>query len=192
MLRNILIVLVVLVLGFLGFVATRPDDYSVQRSALVSAPPAIVYAQVADFHQWGAWSPWEHLDPNMQRQIAGPEPGGVGATYAWAGSDKAGEGQMTITEATPAERVVIKLDFIKPWASTCTTTFGFAPEGAGTRVSWTMSGKHDFMSKAMCVFMPMDKMIGPDFERGLASLDSVSSVHAAATAPDSAAAPASP
>jgi hypothetical protein len=190
MLKNILIVLVVLVLGFLGFVATRPNDYSVERSALISAPPEVVYAQVVDFHKWGAWSPWEHLDPDMKREIAGPE-SGTGATYAWAGNDKAGEGKMTITDATPAERVAIDLQFIKPWESTCATVFGMAPEGGGTRVNWTMSGKHNFISKAMCVFMPMDKMIGPDFERGLASLDSVSAVIAATGAhADSMAAPA--
>jgi hypothetical protein len=184
MLKNILIALVVLILGFLGFVATRPNDYKVERSALVAAPPQVVYAEVADFHKWNAWSPWEHLDPNMKRNIEGPE-SGTGAIYSWAGNEKAGEGRMTITEAEPAQRVGIKLEFIKPWASTSTTVFAFAPEGAGTRVNWTMTGKHDFMSKAMCVFMPMEKMVGPDFERGLASLDSVSAVAAVSAPGDS-------
>lgn len=182
--KNALLLLLLLVIGFLGFVATRPDTYHVERSATVAAPPATVYSVVSDFHRWGEWSPWEHLDPNMAKTITGPE-SGVGANYHWAGNDKAGEGNMLITEATPGERLAIKLDFIKPFASTSTTVFAFAPEGEGTRVTWSMDGRMGFIEKGMCVFMSMDKMIGGDFEKGLASLGKV-----AAAEPPAAAAPA--
>lgn len=190
MLKKILLVLLVLIVGFVGFVATRPGEFKVERSSLMSAPPEFVYAQVADFHKWGNWSPWEKLDPGMKRTLEGES--GVGATYAWAGNDKAGEGKMTITDALPPERVVLKLEFIKPWTSTCTTTFGFAPEGAGTRTTWTMVGKNDFMGKAMGVFMNMDSMVGQDFERGLAGLNAASTAAVAAAPADSTAATSTP
>lgn len=190
--KKILMVLLILIVAAVLFVATRPDEYHVERSAAVSAPAEIVFAKIDDFHLWGDWSPWEKLDPQMQKSFGGAA-SGVGAEYHWTGNDKVGEGRMTITESRPYERVVIRLEFLKPWQSTSTSTFTLAPEGQGTRVTWAMDGKHDFLSKAMCVFVSMDKMVGGDFERGLAVLGTMAAVEAAESVPaDSAAAPSGP
>jgi polyketide cyclase/dehydrase/lipid transport protein len=179
--KNVLLVLVALVAIVMIVIATRPPRYHVERSASMAASPGTVYANVADFHRWAAWSPWEKLDPGMKTDFDGP-PGGVGASYHWIGNDKVGEGRMTITDATPDQRAVMKLEFLKPWQSTCTTTFSFAPEGQSTRVTWAMDGTNNFMAKAMSLVMNMDKMIGPDFERGLASLRTVSEADTAKAA----------
>lgn len=187
--KNVVVVLLVLILGAVAFVATRPGDYQVERSAVIAAPAEVVHGKLNDFHAWPEWSPWENRDPSMTRTFDGPQ-SGVGSVYAWAGNDQVGEGRMTILESVPGERVGIQLDFIKPFASTSTTTFALGPSVDGTRVTWTMAGKHNFVSKAMCVFMPMDKMVGPDFEQGLSKLKLVS--EAAYSAPaDTAAAPGS-
>lgn len=177
MLKKIALSLLVLVVVLSAVVATRPDGYRVERSAVIAAPPAVVFALVEDFHKWAGWSPWEKLDPDMQRSFAGPR-AGVGATYAWAGNDKVGEGRMTIAESVPAQRIGITLQFLKPWESTSDTLFTFAPDGAGTRVSWAMQGRHNFMSKAFSLFASMDSMVGPDFEKGLAALRSLAEAEA--------------
>ena len=169
MIRKILIAVAAIVVLFLGFVATRPSTYGVERSTTVAAPPAVVYAQVADFNRWDAWSPWAKLDPAQKTTFTG-EPGAVGSRYEWSGNDKVGKGRMTVKDARPGERVGIDLEFIEPFASRADTDFVFAPDGGGTRVTWVMSGKMGFMEKAMGVFMSMDDMIGKDFEKGLAQL----------------------
>ncbi len=169
MLKKILIAVAVLIVGFLVLVAFQPPTYRVSRSAVIPAAPAAVFPLVNDFHRWGAWSPWASLDPNMKVTYGGPAEG-AGATYAWVGNSQAGQGQMTILESRPNELVRIKLEFIKPFASVAATEFTFRPEGSGTAVEWTMSGDHNFFSKAMCLFVGMDKMIGPDFEKGLAQM----------------------
>jgi len=132
-----------------------------------------VYAQVADFHRWPAWSPWAHLDPHMEVQYTGA-PSGLGAVYDWKGNDKVGQGRMTIVDARPAEQLGIKLEFMKPWAQTSRSEFLFKPEAGGTRVAWVMTGENDFVGKAFGVFMNMDKLVGGDFEKGLATLRNVS------------------
>jgi hypothetical protein len=179
MLKKILLVLLVVVVGFLAYVATRPDEFRVERSATIAAPASAVYPQIADFRAWEAWSPWEKLDPAMKREFGGAA-GEPGSTYSWVGNSDVGSGKMTLVEAAPSSKVGIRLEFIEPFASTSTTTFALAPEGDGTRVTWTMDGRHNFVSKAMCVFMDMDKMVGGDFEKGLASLKSVGEAAAAA------------
>ncbi len=171
--RKFLLVLVVLAVALVIVIATRPPRYHVERSASIAAPAAVVAGQIDDFHHWDEWSPWAKLDPNMKVDYAGPA-SGVGAQYHWVGNDKVGEGRMTITDVQPAQRTVLKLDFVKPFASTSTATFTYTPEAGGTRVTWAMDGDHTFISKAMCMVMSMDRMIGPDFERGLASLRRVS------------------
>ncbi|MGH3054370.1 MAG: SRPBCC family protein [Gaiellaceae bacterium] len=183
--KRVLMFLLIVVLAFVGFVATRPAQFRVVRSGSVSAPPSVVYAQIADFHNWPAWSPWEHLDPAMTRSITGAA-SGVGAIYDWTGNDKVGQGRMTIMDATPDQKVSIKLEFMKPFQATNVTTFALTPNSDGTSVEWSMEGRNNFVSKAMCIFMPMDKMVGGDFERGLASLKQVAEQGSAAAA-DSAA-----
>jgi hypothetical protein len=178
--KKILGFLLVVVLLFVGFVATRPAKYHIVRNGSIAASPQTVYDQINDFHQWAAWSPWEQIDPQMKKTFGGPE-SGVGATYAWSGNDKVGEGRMTITESRPAEKVSIRLEFIKPFKATDQATFVLRPEGSGTKVFWAMDGTNNFMGKAMSLFMNMDKMVGGDFEKGLASLKTISEAEVATT-----------
>ncbi len=165
----VLISLAALVLIFLIVVATRPAEYRVARSITIKAPAAKVFAQVNDLHLWKAWSPWAKLDPNMKETHAGP-PAGVGATYHWVGNKKVGEGRMTITQSNPPQLVAIKLEFIKPFAATSVSEFKFEAENQETNVMWKMTGHNGFIAKAFCMFMNMDKMIGGDFEKGLAAM----------------------
>jgi Polyketide cyclase / dehydrase and lipid transport len=170
MLANIALALLVLLVALLAIVATRPAEFRLVRSRTMAAAPDLVHAFVNDFHKWPAWSPWEKLDPAMKREISGA-PSGTGATYYWSGNNKAGEGRMTITDSRAPQSVTIRLEFIKPWTATNTTQFDFAPRGSGTEVTWAMSGHNNFMAKAFSLVMSMEKMVGPDFERGLANLD---------------------
>ena len=169
MLKTILIVVAVFIVGVLAFAATKPDTFSVQRSASIKAPPEKIFAVINDFHRWTDWSPWEKLDPEMKRTQSGAT-SGKGAVYAWESNGKAGAGRMEIIESTPASKVGIQLDFIKPFESHNIAEFTFAPEGDATRVTWTMHGPTPFISKLMQVFVSMDTMIGKDFEAGLANL----------------------
>jgi hypothetical protein len=146
------------------------DTYSVERGTSIAAPPERVYAEVADFRRWQAWSPWEDLDPDLQRTYSGAE-AGTGARYAWSGNRKAGQGSMEITRAEAPSAVDIDLVFEKPFKSRNRSSFAIAPEGeAGSRVTWSMTGPKSLMLKVMGIFKSMDAMIGPDFEKGLARL----------------------
>lgn len=172
MTKKILIAIGVIVIVFLIVVALQPAEFRVVRSANMSAAPAVVFAQVNDFHKWEAWSPWEKLDPALKRTYEGPAEG-TGAIYRWVGNNQVGEGSMTITESRPSDLIRMKLEFLKPFASTADTEFTFKPEGNQTAVTWSMAGKNNFMAKAMCLFMKMDKMIGGQFEQGLAQMKSL-------------------
>jgi uncharacterized protein YndB with AHSA1/START domain len=163
----------VLVLGFVTVVAMKPNEFRVSRSATMAAPAERVFTQVNDLRKWDAWSPWAKLDPNAKNTFEGPE-AGAGATFGWAGNDKVGEGKMTITESKPNELVRLKLAFVKPMEDSSDTEFTFKPDGEKTTVTWTMSGTYkDFMSKAICMCMNMDKMVGGKFEEGLASMKAI-------------------
>jgi len=164
--------LAAIVVVFLIVVAMQPTDFRITRSAVISAPLAEVFGQVNNFQRWEAWSPWAKLDPDMKLTIAGP-PAGTGATYHWVGNSKAGEGRMTLLESRPNELIQIKLEFIKPFVATNTTEFSFKNEAGKTVVIWSMFGKNSFMLKAFGLMMNMDKMVGRDFEKGLASMKSV-------------------
>ena len=172
MFKRIVVVLAVIIVLFLVIVALQPADYLVVRSISINAPPAAAFAQVNDFHYWNAWSPWVKLDPSMKQTYEGT-PSGTGAIYTWAGTSKVGEGRMTITESRADELIRITLEFLKPFASTASTEFTFKSQGNQTAVTWTISGHKNFMSKAFGLLMSMDKMIGGDFEKGLAQLKSV-------------------
>ena len=169
MLRKALIGLAALIVILLAVIATRSSTYRVERTTRIAAPPEVVFALVNDFHAWDRWSPWAHLDPSMKTTYGGP-PSGAGASYAWVGNDKVGQGNMRITESRPPQKVGIRLEFVKPMASVNETEFTFRPDGSVTRVSWVVSGPLDFMGKAMDLFVGMDRMIGGDFEKGLASV----------------------
>ena len=162
----------------MGFVLTRPDRIHVERSATINAPSATIFPHINDFRQWTAWSPWEKIDPQLQRSYDGP-PSGLGAAYRWAGNSHIGEGSMRVTESTPNRRVGIALEFLKPFRASNTATFTLTPDGAGTRVIWAMDGKGNLVSKLISLFTSMDKMIGTQFEMGLATLKGI-----AESAPD--------
>jgi len=172
MLVKILIGLAVLVALLVVVVALQPSEFRITRTATVAAPASAVFAQVNDFHKWEAWSPWAKLDPAVRNTFEGA-PAGTGAVFAWAGNSKVGEGRMTITESRPSELVRIKLEFMKPFAATNTAEFTFKPEGDRTAVTWSMFGHNNFMGKAVCLVMNMDKTLGGEFDKGLAAMKSV-------------------
>jgi uncharacterized protein YndB with AHSA1/START domain len=176
MIKKILLAVVIIVVVVVGalavIVALQPSHYRVERSTTISAPAATVFAQVNDFHKWEAWSPWAKLDPAMKQAYEGALAGN-GAVYTWSGNSEVGEGRMTITDSHPNDSIKIKLEFMKPFAATNATDFTFTPQANQTNVKWTMSGDNNFMGKAFGLFMNMDKMIGSDFEKGLAQLKAV-------------------
>jgi uncharacterized protein YndB with AHSA1/START domain len=165
----IAVILAVVIAIVLILAATKPDSFSVQRAIDISAPAERVFPLINDFHQWGGWSPWENRDPTMQRTYEGPT-SGKGAVYAWEGNKNVGSGRMEIIEAQPPSKIRIKLDFLKPFEAHNTAEFTMLPQGATTHLTWVMRGPAPFMSKLMQVFMNFDRMIGKDFEAGLASL----------------------
>jgi carbon monoxide dehydrogenase subunit G len=173
MLRTIFTILLAAILGFAGFVALQPAQYRVERSATIAAPPASVFSHVNELKKWEAWSPWAKRDPNAKMIYEGPV-AGTGAVQAWSGNGDVGEGKMTITDSKPDEALKIKLDFVKPFAGTSDVGFQFKPEGANTNVTWTIVGEQGFVERAIVTLMGgMDRMLGRDFEAGLASLKAV-------------------
>jgi hypothetical protein len=172
MIKKILFALAAIVVLFVVIVVVQPGEFRIARSAIVNAPAAAVFAQVNDFRKWDAWSPWAKRDPKMKVTHEGA-PAGAGATYYWSGNNEVGEGRMTLTESRAGELVRIKLDFIRPFASTNITEFAFKPDGERTNVTWSMSGTNNFMAKAFGLFVDVEKMVGADFEKGLGQLKSV-------------------
>ncbi len=166
MLKKILLTLAVILVLFLGYAAMQPASFKIERSTFVAAPAKAAFDQVEDFRKWEQWSPWEKLDPSMKKEYSGPEKG-VGAGYSWVGNREVGEGRMTMTQIIPPSLIEVKLEFIKPMAATNMTTFSFVPDQTGTRVTWTMTGNHNFVGKIFGVLIDMDKMVGADFEKGL-------------------------
>jgi uncharacterized protein YndB with AHSA1/START domain len=177
MIMLIVILVLAALVTFLFVVVSKPNNFRMQRSVTINAPAETVYAHINDFHHWQTWSPWEQLDPAMTRTYSGAAEG-VGAVYDWQSNGKAGQGRMTIREAAPAHRLLINLDFIKPFPATNSAEFLLQPvSGSGgdaTVVSWAMFGPSPFMSKLMGTLMNMDDLIGKDFERGLSNLKRLS------------------
>jgi len=153
-------------------ITLQPARYRVSRSTTIAAPAPVVFAQVNDFHKWSAWSPWEKIDPAMKRTYEGP-PAGVGASYAWVGTREVGEGRMTIVESRPGDLIHVKLEFVKPFAGTSVAEFSFKPDGERTLVTWSMTGDKNFIAKAIHLVMSMDRMIGDQFDKGLAAMKTV-------------------
>lgn len=172
MLIKILIAVAVIIIVLVIFVAMQSSQFRVTRETSISAPPEIVFAQVNDFHNWRAWSPWEKIDPELKRTYSGA-PAGTGAIYSWSGNKKAGQGRMTLTESRPGKSISIKLDFEKPFKATNMAEFTFKPDRNITVVTWSMFGDKNFMFKAVHLLMNIDKMVGGDFEKGLAQLKAV-------------------
>jgi len=177
MAKKILIALVVMVVILVTVIAMQPAAFTIERRTTINAPVSLPYAQVNDFHKWASWSPWEKMESDLNKTYSGPE-SGVGAHYAWAGKET-GEGNMTIVEAQPFERIAIDLNFTKPVEASNKTTFTFKPSGPATEVVWSMTGHKNFMSKAFGLVMDMDKMVGGDFEKGLAEMKTLAETEAA-------------
>lgn len=169
MLNILLLALLALAGIFALFILRQPPEFAVRREAFIAAPPRVVFDLVNDFHAWQAWSPWAKRDPGARIAYAGPE-AGVGAGFSWAGNREIGEGRMLITESVPAERIHMQLDFIKPFPATNQTIFTFKPDGEGTRMTWQMQGRNGPLARAVCFFMNMDRMVGRDFEAGMANI----------------------
>ncbi len=166
-----LLIIAALIVAFLVYVMLRPNEFRIERSSTIERKsPEEVFALLNDFRHWAKWSPWEAMDPNLQRTFSG-ENAGVGAVYAWKGNKKVGEGRMEITESKPAAFVRLKLDFIAPMKANNMTDFNVMAQGNGTRIIWSMYGPSPFMSKLFGSFVNIDKMVGKDFEKGLANIE---------------------
>lgn len=176
MFLKIIVVIAICILGLVAVISTRPNDFKMSRSATMSASPEVVFAQVNDLHAWQAWSPWAKLDPTATNSFEGPA-AGTGSAMSWAGNNQVGAGKMTIIESHPYDLIRFKLEFLKPFVATNTSEFTFKPEGNQTVVTWSMSGKNNFIAKAVGLFMNCDKMVGDQFEKGLADLKTISQSH---------------
>jgi K+-transporting ATPase KdpF subunit len=179
MLKTVLIAVVVILGGFLIYAATRPDTFRVERTATIKAPPERIFPLINDFQRWGAWSPFEKKDPAMKQTLSGA-PSGSGAVYEWDGNKEIGQGRMEIVESVPPSRVTLKLDFTRPFEAHNIVDFTLEPRGDSTQVTWAIHGPSPFISKVMGIVFNMDKMIGKDFEAGLAALKTVSEQQSAA------------
>jgi uncharacterized protein YndB with AHSA1/START domain len=166
---EIVAVVVVVIAAFLLYAATRPDTFRVERSVAIKAPPEKIFPHIDTFASWAAWSPWEKMDPAMKKTASGPA-SGKGAVTEWEGNSKVGKGRMEILESVPPSKVVIKLDFVTPMEAHNTAEFTLAAQGEGTNVTWAMYGPVPFASKVFTTFVSMDRLVGKDFEAGLASL----------------------
>ena len=182
MLKKIALALVLVILGFLGYVAIQPSVSTASRTATLPAPPAAVFAQINDFHKWQDWSPWAKLDPDAKTSFEGPS-SGVGASFAWSGNEKVGEGKMTIAESSPDSGIKMNLDFAKPFESKSIAEFKLKPEGAGTNVTWSITGDRPFLARAMCILLRGDKMVSKMLGKGLTNLGKAASAASATPKP---------
>lgn len=149
--------------------ATRGDSFRVERSARIDAPPERIYPLLIDFREWRRWSPWEEVDPALVRKYEGPEQG-VGSVYSWSGNRKAGEGRMEMLRTEPGRSLAIQIDFLQPFQSRNIIDFTLTPRDAGTELNWAMHGPNSTASRLLQTVVSMDKMVGADFEKGLARL----------------------
>lgn len=172
MFKMIALIVLVLLAALLLFAQTKPDTFRYQRSIVIKAPAAKIFTLINDYLSWPSWSPWEKKDPAMKRTLSGPS-SGVGAVYAWEGNNQVGQGRMETTESTAPTKIVIKLDFFKPFEAHNTAEFTLEAQGDFTQVTWAMFGANNFVGKLMGVFIDCDKMVGSDFEVGLANLKAI-------------------
>jgi carbon monoxide dehydrogenase subunit G len=153
------------------FAAAKPDTFHVERTTAIAAPPETIFPLINDFRNWRSWSPYEKLDPAMKRTLSGAE-SGKGAVYEWQGSGKAGQGRMEIASASPS-KIAIDLHFVKPFKAHNLAEFRLEPQGGSTKVTWAMDGKSPFAVKIMRTIFNLDRMVGKDFEAGLANLKAI-------------------
>ena len=171
-LRNLAILMTAVLAICVVVVLLQSSELRVSRSVTIEAPAGTVFEQVNDFHKWQGWSPWEKVDPQMTRTYEGPAQG-TGASYVWSGNDQAGEGRMTITESKPNELIRIRLDFVRPMPSTNELEFTFQPKGNATEATWTLTGRKNFLMKALSPFMSIDNILGSEFEKGLEAMKKI-------------------
>jgi uncharacterized protein YndB with AHSA1/START domain len=162
----VVVVLIVVVAAVVAYASTRPDTFRVQRSASIKAPPEKIFPFIVDYRNWPQWSPYENRDPEMKRTFSGAA-SGKGAKYAWEGNRNVGSGAMEIIDTAPPNKILIKLDFIKPFEGHNIAEFTLEPQGDATNVTWAMHGPVPLIGKVMHMVMDMDKMIGNDFAAGL-------------------------
>lgn len=168
----IAIIIAVVLAAILIYAATRPSTFVIQRTTSIKAPAATIYPLINDFHQWKQWSPYETKDPAMTRTFSGAA-SGKGSVYAWQGDKNVGTGRMEITD-TSMSKVTVDLQFITPFKAHNTAEFSLVPNGDATRVTWAMHGPLPYVGKIMHLFINMDRMVGNDFEAGLANLKTAS------------------
>jgi hypothetical protein len=166
------ILIVVAIAIILILAAMKPDTFRIQRSITIAAPAEKIFPQLNDFQRWPTWSPYEHKDPNMKRSFSGPATG-PGAIYAWDGDKNVGQGRIEITDMAPNQRLAFNLVMLKPFEAHNKGEFTLAPQGSGTVVTWAMYGRSPYLAKIMHLFFNMDRMVGGDFEAGLANLKAV-------------------
>ncbi|MDF0642584.1 MAG: SRPBCC family protein [Nitrospira sp.] len=172
MMAAMVMIAVGLIAGMLMYAATKPGTFRIQRSASINAPPGTVFALISDLHAWASWSPWEKKDLAMKKSHSGT-PQGKGAVLEWDGNKDVGTGRMEVLESIPSSKILIKLDFLKPFEAHNTAEFTLIPNAASTEVTWAMYGPQPYMMKVMGLFCSMDNMVGKDFEAGLANLKAV-------------------
>lgn len=172
MIKKIGIGVAVLIAAIIAFAATKPDTFRVERTATINAPPEAIFPLINDFREWEKWSPFEDLDPDMEKTFGGAS-SGEGAVYEWSGNSDAGAGRMEIAESDEPKKIIIELDFTEPFESSNITEFTLVPDGDSTQVTWSMHGPNQFIGKLMSVFVSMDSMIGESYEEGLANLATV-------------------
>lgn len=169
MLRKIAGMLLLAVALVLGWAATQPDTFRIERTITIDAPPERIFPLINDYRSWALWSPWDKKDPGMKRTLSGADTG-VGAVYEWSGNREVGSGRMEIIQSVPDSRVAVDLQFMTPFEARNTAEFILTPRGGSTEVTWIMFGPSPFISKLLGLFMSMDQMVGGDFEAGLAAM----------------------
>lgn len=172
MVQTIAVIVGLLLAALLGYAATRPDTFRVQRTLEIDATPDTLFPLINDLHNWGNWSPYDRKDPGMTKRLSGAA-SGPGAIYEWNGNKEVGQGRLAVTDASPPSRVTLQLDFVKPFEAHNTVEFTLVPRGDRTRVTWAMHGPSPYLAKLMGLFFNMDTMVGKDFEAGLANLKAI-------------------
>jgi hypothetical protein len=168
----ILSILVVLILGLVIFISLKSPDFRIARSLQIQASADRIFAQIEDFHLWEAWSPWAKMDPQAKNTFDGPATG-PGSSFRWEGNARVGSGIMTVLESRPTETLRLRLEFLKPFAATNTAEFTLTPAEGGTLLTWSMTGKNNFIAKLAGLFFDCDKLVGGQFEQGLISLQAI-------------------
>ena len=173
MIESIVMVIVVLLVAILIYAASRPNTFLVERSTSIKAPAEKIFPLINDFREWEPWSPWEKIDPSVKRSYSGAV-NGEGAIYEWNGNKEIGKGRMEIIESSPPSKVILKIDFIKPFEAHNTIEFTLVTQGDSTMVTQAMYGPCPYLSRLMGIFFSMDKMVGQKYEEGLANLKAIS------------------